>query len=107
AEVVERRLKPFPVLVLRPRGDTAFASADGPQGHSRMITIVSGKGGTGKTMVAVNLAVALARRGPVVLLDADFGTANAALAFGLGAVAHIGELLNGEAALDEVMVPVR
>ncbi len=37
-----------------------------------ILTIASGKGGTGKTTVAVNLAYALARRGETVrLLDAD------------------------------------
>lgn len=33
--------------------------------------VVSPKGGTGKTMVAVNMAIALARRAPTVLVDLD------------------------------------
>ena len=41
------------------------------------IAIASGKGGVGKTSIAVNLAILLARRGQrVTLLDADLGTAN-------------------------------
>ena len=41
-------------------------------GVSRVIAVMSGKGGVGKSAVAVNLAVALARRGlSVGLLDAD------------------------------------
>lgn len=44
------------------------------------ITIASGKGGTGKTTVATNLAVALARAGQKVqLLDADVEAPNAQL----------------------------
>jgi MinD superfamily P-loop ATPase len=35
------------------------------------IVIASGKGGTGKTTLAVNLAVALAGEGSVGLLDCD------------------------------------
>lgn len=41
--------------------------------RGRVITVTSTKGGAGKSVVATNLAVALARRGegPVVLVDAD------------------------------------
>lgn len=49
-------------------------SAGGPpEGHGRVLTVYSTKGGTGKTVIATNLAVDLARRseGPVVLVDAD------------------------------------
>jgi pilus assembly protein CpaE len=44
---------------------------DDPRG--RMITVFSTKGGAGKSVVATNLAVSLARQadGPVVLVDAD------------------------------------
>jgi pilus assembly protein CpaE len=44
-----------------------------PTQIGRMITVFSTKGGAGKSVVASNLAVALARKadGPVVLVDAD------------------------------------
>ena len=42
------------------------------------IAIASGKGGVGKTSIAVNLGLTMARLGRrTVLLDADFGMANA------------------------------
>ena len=48
------------------------------------IAVTSGKGGVGKTSVAVNLAVALARlRHRVVILDADFGLGNVDVLMGL------------------------
>lgn len=57
----------------------------------RMISVLSGKGGVGKSVIAFNLAVALAaQRARVLLVDADFGCgdlhllANVAAEFGIG-----------------------
>src|SRR5690554_5095925 len=45
---------------------------------ARAVAVASGKGGVGKSNIAVNLAVALSRIGlKVALLDADLGMANA------------------------------
>jgi len=50
----------------------------------RVIGIVSGKGGTGKTVVATNLALALHNMGKkVILLDADATASNLGLRLGL------------------------
>lgn len=50
---------------------------------AQSIAIASGKGGVGKTSVAVNLALVLRQMGSrVTLLDADFGTANAHILMG-------------------------
>lgn len=49
-----------------------------------IISVASGKGGVGKSVVASNLAVLLARRGKqVVLADLDVGGANLHILFGL------------------------
>ncbi len=51
----------------------------GPRTRSRVLGFFSGKGGTGKTTVSVNTAVALAREGKRVLLidcDLQFGDVN-------------------------------
>lgn len=51
---------------------------------ARKIVVTSGKGGVGKTTVAVNLAAQLARKGQrVVLCDADFGLNNVDVAAGV------------------------
>lgn len=51
--------------------------------HARVITISSGKGGVGKSTVAVNMAVWLRKMGKRVLIfDADLGLANVEVMFG-------------------------
>ncbi len=50
---------------------------------ARIITITSGKGGVGKSNVAVNLAVQLRKLGNrVIIFDADMGLANVEVMFG-------------------------
>ena len=54
-------------------------SAMGP----RVIAITSGKGGVGKTNIAVNLAIALGQAGQrVLVIDADLGMANVDVVLG-------------------------
>jgi len=70
-----------------------------------VLAIASGKGGVGKTNVAVNLAVALARLGyRVGLLDADFGLGNVDVLLGLAPVVHLGHLLAGEKSLADIVI---
>jgi flagellar biosynthesis protein FlhG len=72
----------------------------------QVIGVASGKGGVGKTTVAVNLAAALGQRGHrVLLLDADLGMANAQVALGVRSPLNISHLLSGEKTLRELLVP--
>ncbi|MBN4052660.1 P-loop NTPase [Roseiflexus sp. AH-315-K22] len=70
-------------LVSRTRPDEGSRRVQ-PRKRATIISIASGKGGVGKTTLAVNLAIALTRANQrVVLLDADLGMANADVICGL------------------------
>ena len=68
-------------------GHTGTAVPQGPQplpGVAHVVAVGSGKGGVGKTTVAVNLAVALAKLGyRVGLIDADIYGPNVPTMLGL------------------------
>lgn len=73
------------------------------RGACRTVAIASGKGGVGKTTLAVNLSVALAAKGlRTTLLDADLGLANADVMCGVSARSHLGHVLAGQRTLSEI-----
>ena len=74
---------------------------------ARVIAVASGKGGVGKTSIAVNLAVRLSQTGHrVVLVDADLGTANADLLLGVRAQHDLSALLKGRWGVDDILTPI-
>jgi flagellar biosynthesis protein FlhG len=71
----------------------------------QVIAVTGGKGGVGKTSVAVNLATGLAAAGRrVVLLDGDLGLANVDVLLGLSTRYTLQHVLSGERTLDEILV---
>lgn len=68
-----------------------------PADRPRFIAIASGKGGVGKTWLAITLAHALVRAGTRVLLfDADLGLANVDVQLGLMPEVDLGSVLAGK-----------
>jgi len=80
--------------------------------HSRegrfpqVLLVASALAGEGKTTIALNLAIALARRGPTCLVDADLRRAGASRTFGLQARRGLADLLSGSAGLEDVITQV-
>lgn len=72
---------------------------------ARTIAITSGKGGVGKTTVAVNLAVQLSRMGRrVILLDADLGTANADVLCNIMPSTNLAHVVAGRKPITEAVI---
>jgi flagellar biosynthesis protein FlhG len=90
----------------------AFAGRNSAEPHRprrgmtgpRVVAVTSGKGGVGKTSLAVNLGLTLARRGQRVLLfDADLGLANIEVMLGITPPYTLYEFLYGNKTIEEVI----
>ena len=69
------------------------------------IAIISGKGGVGKTNLALNLAYALHRaKQRVLLMDCDIGLANLDVLLGIAPKVSIEQVMMGEAEFEDALV---
>ena len=70
-----------------------------------VIAVTGGKGGVGKTNIAVNLGVSMSREGlDVILLDADLGLANVDVILGVSVGPTLADVVAGTHQLSEVIV---
>lgn len=74
-------------------------------GDCRTIAITSGKGGVGKSSLAANLGLILARQGRrVLLLDGDLGLANLSIIFNLAPRRDLEDVVRGRCRLEEIVL---
>ena len=72
---------------------------------TRIIAVSSGKGGVGKTNIAINLALAYAELGKrVVVMDADLGLANVNVVLGVIPRYNLYHLIRKQKTLSEIVV---
>ena len=70
-----------------------------------LVTITSGKGGVGKSTVALNLALSLSQSGKKVLLvDADANLANLDVMMGISPKWRLNHVLKGELGVEDALV---
>jgi flagellar biosynthesis protein FlhG len=83
----------------------ALTAHSGGSLRATRIAVTSGKGGVGKTSLAINLAVAIGRLGHRVgIVDADFGLGNLDVMLGLAPERHLGAVLNGKASIADITI---
>ncbi|HEY3269365.1 MAG TPA: MinD/ParA family protein [Armatimonadota bacterium] len=81
------------------------AHPTGPAGPVHTIAITSGKGGVGKTNIALNLGLAMAEAGArVALLDADLGLSNAQILMGLSPLRDLRDVVLGTCGMEDILM---
>jgi flagellar biosynthesis protein FlhG len=73
--------------------------------RTRVITVSSGKGGVGKTNIAVNLGIAFSRLGKkVIVMDADLGLANVNVCLGIIPKFNLFHLIKKQKRLKDIII---
>lgn len=95
-------------LVQRKKADTADGAKEQIEQESlaTVLSVTSGKGGVGKSNVAVNLAIQLSRLNQkVILLDMDLGLANVDILLDINPRYNLSHVMRKEIKLTEGIVP--
>ena len=83
---------------------TASSSAKQQKKKTKIISVTSGKGGVGKSVLSVNTALSLAQMGyKVLLFDGDLGLANLNVLFGIMPQYNLYHFIKGKKKLREVI----
>ncbi|WP_233275758.1 MinD/ParA family protein [Salibacterium aidingense] len=74
--------------------------------QTRVISVISGKGGVGKSNFSLNFAIGLAEKGnKVVLFDLDIGMANLDILLGIHTSGDIVDMIENEKSIWDIMEP--
>lgn len=103
-QIMERRFTPVASLVCSAPGSSAYPGPQQTSSRTRVISITSGKGGVGKTNLAVNLALAAQELGQrTIVFDADLGLANIDIVLGVLPPYNLTHVLRGDKTIREVI----
>jgi flagellar biosynthesis protein FlhG len=88
--------------VVNRAGSSGMASRDNAM---QVIAVTGGKGGVGKTNIAVNMAVSMSMEGlDVMLFDADLGLANVDIILGMQIKHTLADVISGNKGVADVVV---
>ncbi len=92
--------------MVRSQGKTDIVVPVRKIGETRVIAVTSGKGGVGKSNLSLNLGIAISKNHnkKVLILDADFGTANVDILMGVFPKYNISNVIYDNVAIEEVIV---
>lgn len=75
--------------------------------NTRYIAVASGKGGVGKTLISINLAMIIGNTGKrVLIIDGDFDLSNVHIMLGLTPEKNMSDFINGKASIDEIVFKI-
>jgi flagellar biosynthesis protein FlhG len=78
---------------------------NGQEDKTRIIAVASGKGGVGKTNIAINLAIAYAQlEKKVIVMDADLGLANVNVVLGIIPKYNLYHLIRRQKKMNEIIM---
>ena len=70
----------------------------------KIVSVTSGKGGVGKTMSTINMALAAAKSGSrILIVDGDLGLSNVDVVMGLEPKGTLKDVLDGHAEISEIV----
>lgn len=85
----------------------SFASGNEATGHTKTVSVTSGKGGVGKSTLVANIALSLAQKNKqVLILDGDLGMANIDIMYGIRSSGSVEQVLNGQRSIEDIMIEV-